>query len=117
MKNCNEDFTHCTGTERLHKAGVSGRINATDGVVEIAEATKSFWLIDLITSHQIYESVKMTPFQVWRLNRTKGNQFVIVCEDGNSNEVTSQKIPFSDFKYDEYTLWLTNGVLMLPSEY
>lgn len=97
----------------------------TDGVWEIATFSKSFWLLDIIVSHQ--PRLINEEFQSWKLQREmeitedgevteRTNVFLLVCEDGNGNELKKQKIPFSDFPFDTYTIWLQNGVLFLPSE-
>lgn len=95
----------------------------------IAEETESYWLLDIIASYQ--SKLKNESFQVWKLERelayTEVNDvkiviqrkdvFNVVCEDGNDNVLLKQNIPFSDFKHDIYTLWLTDGTVILPSEY
>ena len=43
--------------------------------------------------------------------------FKINATDGNKNKVAQQRIPFSDFAYDQATIWLVDGCLMLPCEY
>lgn len=116
MKNCNNKFSQHTGTSEYHRVGFMGGLYATDGVIDVAEKTQSYWLLDLISSHQFYESVRNTPHQVWKLVRIEGSKFKATCEDGNDNVVTSQDIPYSDFEYDTYTIWKMDNVLMLPSE-
>lgn len=114
MRKCNEEFSQFTGSENTYRCGLS---IVTEGVLAVAQETKSFWFLDIISSHQIYKSVRNTPHQVWKLIRIKDDKFKAICEDGNNNVVTSQDITFSDFKYDEYVVWLIGGVIMLPSEY
>jgi len=41
----------------------------------------------------------------------------LVCEDGNSNAVYKKEIEFTDFPLDTIALYLTNDVMLLPSEY
>ena len=83
----------------------------------MAQDCKSYWLIDLIISHQVDAVVKKEPFKVWDLKRVANDSFTIVATDGNDNKVTSQEIPFSDFPYDCATLWLVDSCIMLPTEY
>ena len=116
MKNANNFFGNSSGSENFycHKFFP---ILYTDGVKEMAEKCQSYWLIDLIISHQEHDEVKKESFQVWDLKRVNRNEFTIIATDGNHNKVTSQKIPFSDFPYDLATLWLVDGCMMLPCEY
>jgi hypothetical protein len=51
------------------------------------------------------------------LKRTNKDAFIAICDDGDGNVVVSQTISFSDFRDDMLTLYFTEGVLLLPSEY
>ncbi len=42
---------------------------------------------------------------------------MIIATDGNNNEIARQSIEYSDFPYDEATLWLVDETLLLPDEY
>jgi len=116
MKNANNYFGASNGSENLYRHSFTHFVY-TDGVKSLVRDCKAYWLIDLIVSHQLYDKVKKEPFQVWDLKKVEGNHFTIICTDGNHNHVTSQEIPFSDFPYDLATLWLTDGCIMLPTEY
>jgi hypothetical protein len=93
----------------------------TDGAKAMAEICEAYWLIMAIFSWQIVDKVKNEVFQVWRLrvnDKTKGDDAVLICEDGNNHEITRQEITYTDFPLPEgIKLYLDNGVLMLPSEY
>ena len=117
MKNANHFFGTNNGSENFYRHSLAKSFIYTDGVKEMAEKCQSYWLIDLIISHQVYDEVKRESFQVWDLKRVNRNEFAINVTDGNHNKVTSQKIPFSDFPYDLATLWLVDGCMMLPCEY
>jgi uncharacterized protein DUF6876 len=39
------------------------------------------------------------------------------CDDGNGNIVFTKEIEHTDFPLDEITLYFTNSVIHLPSEY
>jgi hypothetical protein len=115
MKNANNNFRDYTGTENWYRHFTG--LLYTDGVQAVAETYQAYWLIDLVFSHQLSPAVKAQPFQKWVLQRTQGDAFMATCDDGNGNIITGQAIPFSDFKEDILTLYLTEGVLLLPSEY
>lgn len=100
------------GTEQYYK-GQLLRFTYTDGVHYLWNAADCYWLLIAISSHRRQE-----PFQVWTLQRTEGNSFVLTMKEdsGRPNKVT-QEIPFSDFPLDKIELWLIEGFLILPSEY
>jgi hypothetical protein len=58
---------------------------------------------------------------VWKLeyiDKEEGDEAVLICEDGNKNEITRQEISYTDFPLSEgIKFFLDSGVLMLPSEY
>lgn len=95
----------------------------TDGANYVAAAAGAYWLMDIISSHQ--PRLRNQPFQVWKLipNKTTSGAKA-VCEDGNSNQLITQKLPYTDFPFingEEFILWAAdNGqgiTIMLPSEY
>ena len=116
MENANNFFGSCNGSDNFycHRPSL---ILYTDGVKMMAEKCEAYWLIDLIISHQCKKEVNNERFQVWELKRLKNNVFTINATDGNKNKVANQYIPFSDFAYDQATIWLVDGCLMLPCEY
>lgn len=116
MKNANHELKEYTCTENYYRHPLS-RLLYTDGVCAMAETFQAYWLIDLVFSHQLTASVKKEGFQKWLLQRLTGNRFVAVADDGNGKEIARQVIPFSDFAADQCTLYLIDGVLLLPSEY
>ena len=110
-----EELSSFTGTEQYHRLTVLP-LNCTDGVAHVAKKGKAFWLIDAIASYQTKALVEAYPFQVWKLTveDTKG---VLIMEDGDGRAVKRQNIPYTDFPLKEITFYLTNTVLLLPSEY
>lgn len=110
-----------TGSETFTRFGLS-RDLATEGALCLANEAKAFWLLDLISSHQLTNSVKKEDFQVWTLKKTEGTGAVITATDGNDNVIAEQKLEYTDFPLDTIDLWaVTNEVgsktIMLPSEY
>jgi len=92
-------------------------MNLTDGCDYVRNEAKAYWLFDAILSHQLTSTVKKQPFQVWRLKKQEDDTWSLICEDGNKNILVIQRIEFSDFLIDEITIWLVDGVAMLPTEY
>lgn len=88
----------------------------TEGIMFLAEKANSYWLLDLVISHQTNPILKNEEFQVWKLFRV-GDEWRATADDGNDNILVSQDIAFSDFPLDEIKLYFTNNTLLLPSEY
>ena len=116
MKNANDQLREFIGTSQWYRHPLTGCL-FTDGIKAMADTFQAYWLIDLVFSHQLTASVKKEGFQKWLLQRLTGHRFVAVADDGNGKEIARQEIPFSDFAADQCTLYLIDGVLLLPSEY
>lgn len=128
LKSANVSFAEFHGSEQLF-INPSTKLNYTEGVRAVTQSTESYWFLDLIASYQ--PKLKDEYFQVWKLEReysfsiVDGVKFVgqrkdcfnVVCDDGNNEILIKQHISFSDFKYDEYTVWCVDGVVLLASEY
>lgn len=89
----------------------------TEGVDFVATQLEAHWLLDFIFIHQVSGTLSDESFQVWNLKLTEEGGAVLEAEDGNNNLVFSKTIPFTDFPLSEFTLWLVDKTLMLPSEY
>ena len=116
MTHANDSLKAHTSTENYYRHWILG-FKFTDGVKAFADQCNAYWFINLIVSHQVDPNVKAESFQVWDLKRLNSNRFRAICTDGNKNQVTQQSIPFSDFPFDSATIWLVEGVILLPSEY
>lgn len=116
MTDANKNYGSSNGTENYYNYSLTN-YHYTDGVRDLATGCDAYWLIDLIISHQLCKNVSKERFQVWELTRHFKDSFLIICTDGNSNKITSQKIQFSDFPFDFATLWFIDGLLLLPCEY
>jgi hypothetical protein len=116
MTKAHDQFGTSNGSEKFYYHQPS-RVIITSGVKQLADNCSAYWLIDLIISYQCKRNIKREPFQVWDLKRIKDNRFTMIATDGNNNKIAYQYILYSDFTYDQATLWLVNGTLMLPKEY
>lgn len=92
-------------------------ITYTDGVHELCERFKCWWLLDLVVSYQIEKKFKQEEFQTWTLVVRKDNSWSVYADDGNGNDLVRQNGEYTDFEMEEAVLWLSHGVIMLPSEY
>lgn len=106
------------GTENYYPHWIG--IRYTDGVKYLAEEAEAYWLIDAIASWQLSPEVKGDPMlqriQFWKL-RVDGHSAVLTCERDENNIAVTQKISYTDFPLESITLYLANGILLLPSEY
>ena len=103
-----------TGTEGYTK--YHGGLLLTDGVVYLAQNAGCFWLLDIIWSVQHKATIKKEEFQSWKCT-AKDGKAVVECTDGNNNVLYTQKVSSTDFPLDEVKMYLTNGVILLTSEY
>ena len=103
-----------TGTQNYYRN--SKELLYTDGIQYLAEQAGSYWLIDLVESHQ--PTLRGVPFQVWRLkvNEDKSALVTMVEDDGEPVKVR-QEILFTDFPLNEFSFYCIDGVMLLKSEY
>jgi len=89
----------------------------TDGCNYIRENAGggAYWLFDLILSWQM--KLRKQRFQEWILEKQLDGTWFIECQDGNKNYIAGQEIDYSDFPLEKITIWVVDGVAMLPSEY
>jgi hypothetical protein len=105
-----------TGSETVYKHWLG--IRYTNGVKYLATATKAYWLIDAIASHQdrqLLSNSRLREFQMWQLV-VENNSATLICFEDVDVEVRRQEIPYTDFPLPEVALYLVDKVLMLPSE-
>ena len=107
-----------TGTERWYRHGLVKTLTFTDGVKYVADTAGAYWLVDELALAQLYiPEVRKESFQVWKLVLAGNGPATLICEDGDYKEVWRKAIEYTDFPEPEITLWLTDNVIMLPSEY
>jgi hypothetical protein len=111
-----QELQHYTGSECVYRHSFS-KGTYTEGVQFVASRLGAYWLMDLIFSLQWKREVLEQSFQTWKLQVGEGSTAVLKLEDGNGNAVLTHDIPFTDFPLPEFTFWLIDNVLLLPSEY
>ncbi len=109
-----ESLGQFSGTEYWYKH-LSGYLY-TDGVLYVAKEGGAFWLVDkiLLTTRA---KKNLQEFGVWKLEVKEDKTAVLVCEDGNYNQLYQEQIEWTDFPLSRIELWFENGVLILPSEH
>jgi len=105
-----------TGTETWFRHW-TGRLVYTDGLKYLAETAGAYWLIDLVASWCPHEKLGGEEFIAWKLAVRPDHTATATAEDGNGRALITQNIPLTDFPLDEISLYLTDGVLLLTSEY
>lgn len=133
-KNCNLKYDEHICTLFYHQYSLGFYL--TDGILDVAKNEKCFWFIDVIISAQIKKSVRKEDFQVWYLERQKNEEFVVFATNGNwvediseydglsredndCNIIYKQSIPFSDFAFDTFKVYVStfDKVIYLPNEH
>ncbi len=90
----------------------------TSGVVKMMELCNAGWLVEKIVQAQFSESIKSELFQVWKLVVRPNKSALLLADDGNGKLISEEEIARTDFPLSEgISLFLTNGTIMLPSEY
>lgn len=117
MDDLKHELRQFTGSERFFRHSLFRRFVYTEGVQFLAERAGAYWLLDYIFGHQPLNSLSGQPFQVWIIRVREDKSADISVEDGNNNLLHSFKLDFTTFPLEEFSLWLIEGTLLLPSEY
>jgi hypothetical protein len=97
-----------TGTERWYRHPLVRAVLYTEGAQYVAETGGAYWLLDEIAFAQKSEAaVAAEEFQTWTLKVREDRSATLVCSDGNLNKVYRKEI----------TLYFSNNVILLPSEW
>ena len=93
---------------------------ATDGAKYLADSADCYWLMNKIAAHNTKDFRTRNPFQVWELF-VSGNSGVVRCSDGNSNDLVTEDVEYTDFPISEIKLYAIDDgtwfVILLPGEY
>ena len=86
----------------------------TDGVKYFAEHAGAYWLLQEING--LYVKLGIPPFLniVVKSNKKKAD---IIVDNGNNKVLIKKHIGFTDLPEGEWQFFLTDNVLMIPSEY
>jgi len=81
----------------------------------------AFWFLDAISSHQPAATKTCDGFQLWTLevaNDGNGPGATLTCRaDSDQPAVITQEIEYTDFPLPRVTLYVIDGVALLPGEY
>lgn len=112
------DLANFYGTEKWYRHALVRSMLYTDGVQYFAEnaGDGAYWFLDIVAT-EIYPLKGTNPFMTVKL-LSKDNKPTIVAEDGNKNVVfTRDDIEYTDCPEGVWEFFLTDNVLLLPSEY
>ena len=104
-----------TGSEKFYRHPLFPPYIYTEGIQFLAEKAGAYWLLDHIFAHQ--PELKGQRFQVWKVTVSADASARISVEDGNDAELAAYPLGYTDFPLEAFSLWLVDGILMLPSEY
>ena len=112
------DLVEFTGTEKWYRHPIVNNTLYTDGIKYVAERGGAYWLIDEIAFNQTHQLIKNEKFQVWTLNvDLLQSKAILTCDDGNGQIVYTKQIYYTDFPLEEIKVYVTDNVILLPSEY
>ena len=109
-----DELRHFTGTQHYYR-NFTGLLY-TDGIRYLAEQAGSYWLVDLVGSHQ--PRLLNARFQVWELEVMEDESaLVTMVEDDGEPVSVRQELPFTDFPLKNFSFYCIDGVMLLKSEY
>ena len=112
------DLRQFTGTEHWYRHPLVREVLYTDGARHVAQAGGAYWLLDEIAFAQKGEpAVAAEEFQTWTLTVREDQSATLACGDGNRHTVYRKEIGYTDFPLPEITLYFSNNVILLPSEW
>ena len=110
-----EDLIAFIGTETWHRHALNRQMLLTDGVVYFAETAGCYWFLDIVAT-EIFRIQATHPFLVIDLDVNDGKADIRVS-DGNDVVLFKRHIHFTDAPNGLWRFYLTDNVVLLPSEY
>lgn len=113
----NNKLAKFSGTNHYHRHRLLNGMELllTDGCEFLRDGCMASWLFDLILSWQM--KLRKHRFQVWKLEKQVDGTWYIECTDGNNLFIVGQEIGYCDFPLDRITIWVVDGIALLPTEY
>lgn len=111
-----DEIASFCGTEAYHKLTLNS-LRATDGVAHLAKVAGAFWIVDAIGSYQQDDRITHLSIQFWHLIVKDKKAELYVEEDKGLPKLITQKIGYTDFPDGDWEFYVTDNVIMLPSEY
>jgi len=124
------DLAQFTGSSHFFLHSFNKAVVYTEGVEYLAENAECYWLVDAIASHicspKFNEAAskdrRINFMQIWNLSvHPDRSATLLAAPDCDEPVFLEQKIPFTDFPFEEIDLWVVRNeqywTLMLPTEY
>jgi hypothetical protein len=106
------DLSIFTGTEQYYRMYT---VLLTDGAKYFCDIAETYWFVDIVWT-EIAPWQKKEPFITVVLT-VNNSSAIIKAHDGDYNYFFEKEIPFTDCPSGEWKFYLTDSVLMVPSEY
>lgn len=105
------------GTEQWFRHSLNRNMLYTEGVRAFAEHAGggAYWFLDICAT-EVWALTKQEEFLSICL-KVGNDKAVITVEDGNDNVLLTRKVDYTDCPLGEWRFYLTDHVLLLPSEY
>jgi hypothetical protein len=112
------NLSYFIGTEQWYHHPLRREMLYTDGVKFFAEHAGggAYWFLDIVAT-EIFPLLAKEPFMLVELQVEDSNVCRIVVSDGDGNEVYTKDIDYTDCPAGLWKFYLTDNVLLLPSEY
>lgn len=108
------------GTENWTRHPINKQMLYTDGVAYFAEhaGNGAHWFLDIVATELAPKVVEPGyEFMAIRLMVHPGGTASITADDGNGTELYKRGIQWTDCPAGTWSFYLTDNVLMLPTEY
>jgi len=103
-----------TGTENWYRHELTQNMTYTDGVKFFADRAGAYWLVDIMA---MQPEISQAPFSHVALLVMEDETASLVADDGDGNVQYSRNIVFTDCPVGLWQFYVTDRVIMLPSEY
>ena len=107
------------GTQAWYRHGLNRNLLYTDGVQFFAENggyAGAYWFIDKV-AFDYWPLLKTQDFLSIRLTVDENSKATVTVDDGNNHVLKTDPIEFTDLQPGIWKFYLTDNVLLLPSEY
>ena len=112
MNTLEEKLEGYYGTESYHRLTLTP-ILATDGVVAFATIGNAFWAVSDMCIEAMFLKEEFLSITI----TSTGKKADIVYTDGNDNIIKKKHYAHTDLEKGTYKFYITNNVILLPSEY
>lgn len=105
------------GSEQFYRHGLVRKLIYTEGVQHFAEHAGggAYWFLDIVATEVLPYQRKQEFIAI--VMTVADGKADIVAHDGNYNDFWKRHIGYTDCPDGEWSFYLCNNTLMLPSEY